>query len=95
MTNNQKVVNKNLIIKVADALGDLNEAVVYVGGAVVFLYADDPAASDVRPTKDIDLFLEIATYGYLTKLQKKLSQKKFFPAQDQDVMCRFFNPLNP
>lgn len=30
----------------AKALGDLNEQVVYVGGAMVSLYIDDPAAED-------------------------------------------------
>jgi hypothetical protein len=85
----QKSINKNLIKRVSVALGDLNKNVVYVGGAVVFLYADDTAASDVRSTKDIDLFLEITTYGQLIKLQEKLARKKFFPEKDHEVMCRF------
>ncbi len=89
MNYNQRTINKKLIKKVADALGELNNEVVYVGGSVLALYADDPAASDVRPTKDVDIFLEIAAYGDLIKFQEKLAKKKFFPAQDQEVMCRF------
>ena len=38
-----------------EALGELNNKVVYVGGAVVSLYVNDPAAEEPRPTKDIDL----------------------------------------
>ncbi|MBX3007605.1 MAG: nucleotidyl transferase AbiEii/AbiGii toxin family protein [Melioribacteraceae bacterium] len=81
--------NKSLIKKVAFALGELNEHVVFVGGSVASLYADDPAAEDVRPTKDVDIFLEIASYGKLIKLQEKLATKGFYPAIEEGVMCRF------
>ena len=89
MQQKYKNINESLIKKVAEALGELNDNIVYVGGAVVSLYADDPAASDVRPTKDIDVFLEIASYGKLTMFQEKLAEKGFFPAKDQEIMCRF------
>ena len=46
-----KKVNEEIIKKIALALGDLNNKVVYVGGAVVSLYADDPAADDVSLQK--------------------------------------------
>ncbi len=59
------IVNRGVIKKIAVALGDLNERVMYVGGAVVSLYINDPAADDVRPTKDIDISLEIASLGEL------------------------------
>ncbi len=42
------LINRLAITKVAIALGELNEQVVYVGGAVVSLYIDDPAAEDVN-----------------------------------------------
>lgn len=54
-------INRLATKKVATALGELNEQVVYVGGAVVSLYIDDPAAEDVRPTKDVDISLEIVS----------------------------------
>jgi predicted nucleotidyltransferase len=84
-----KKVNEEIIKKVAIALDDLNDQVVYVGGAVVSLYADDPAADDVRPTKDIDIFLEITSYAKLAQLQEEIAKKGFFPATDQGIMCRF------
>ena len=43
----------------------------------------------MRPTRDIDLFLEIISYGQLGKLQEKLVEKGFFPAKGEEVMCRF------
>jgi len=84
-----KKLNERMIKKIALALGDLNEKVVYVGGAVVNIYADDSAAEDVRPTKDVDVFLEIATYGKLTILQEELASKGFYPAIEEEVICRF------
>ena len=57
------LINKAATKKIAQALGELNERVVYVGGAVVSLYIDDPSADDVRPTKDIDIGMEIANLG--------------------------------
>ena len=56
-----KTINIGIIKEVATALDELNEQVVYVGGAVVGIYADDPAAEDVRPTKDVDFTLKIAS----------------------------------
>lgn len=39
---------------IAVGLGDLRNDVVFVGGSVAELYADDPAATDIRPTMDVD-----------------------------------------
>lgn len=89
MSLKNKKINEGIIKEVAEALGELNERVVYVGGAVVSLYADDPAAEDVRPTKDVDIFLEIASYGKLAEFQEELASKGFHPTPVQNVICRF------
>jgi predicted nucleotidyltransferase len=81
--------NEDLIREIALAFGELNEKMVYVGGAVVGLYADVPASSKVRPTKDIDVFLEIVSYTQLVRLQEQLARKGFMPEIEQGVMCRF------
>jgi len=47
------LINRAIIKKVAVALGDLNKKVIYVGGATVSLYINDPGADDVRPTKPL------------------------------------------
>ena len=86
---NYKNYNEALIRTIALALGELNEKVVYVGGSVVSLYADDSAAEETRPTKDIDVFLEIASYGKLVKLQENLESKGFYPEPEEGVICRF------
>ena len=57
---------------IAEGLGDLLKDVVFVGGAVAELYADDPAATDIRPTMDVDCVIELATYGSLQDFEQLL-----------------------
>jgi len=75
MLNNINL-NKKVIITIASALGELNPEVMYVGGAVVSLYINDPSAEDVRPTKDLDISMEIASAGELEKIRKSLNQSR-------------------
>ncbi len=49
-----RIINLSVVAEIAQALGDLNESVVFVGGAVISIYADDPAADEVRPTTEVD-----------------------------------------
>lgn len=55
-----RTINLGVVAEIAAALKDLNEHVVFVGGAVVSLYTDDPAADEVRPTGDIDFTVNLA-----------------------------------
>jgi len=88
------LINRKVIHTVATALGTLNDKVVYVGGAVVSLYIDDKAAEDVRPTKDVDISLEIATVAELEKLREDITRKGFKQSHEDDVICRFrFNDI--
>ena len=83
------LLNKSVIKTVAEGLGELNQRVVYVGGAVVSMYINDPAADDVRPTKDIDISLEIASLTELEEIRQDLKKKGFSQTADEDVICRF------
>lgn len=82
-------INRGIIKKIAFALGELNEQVIYVGGATVGLYINDPAAEDVRPTKDVDISLSIATIGELEQIREAITQKGFIQTAEVDVICRF------
>jgi hypothetical protein len=53
--------NVSRIKAVHKALGDLRDKVVFVGGATVSLYIDR-TASEVRPTEDVDLLVELVSY---------------------------------
>ena len=73
------VINREATIKIAHALGALNQEVVFVGGSIVSLYIDDKAAEDIRPTKDIDLTFQISTVGKLELLRQQLLEKRIYP----------------
>lgn len=83
------IINRKVIQKVAKALGDLNSQVIYVGGATVSLYINDPAADDVRPTKDIDISIKVASVAHLEEIREELSKRGFKQTADLDVICRF------
>ena len=62
---------------VAKGLEELKEKVVFVGGAIAELYADDPASSDIRPTQDIDFTTELRSYKELSEFEEDLRKKRF------------------
>jgi predicted nucleotidyltransferase len=83
------IIQSRFIEKIAIALGELNEQVAFVGGSVVSLYANDWASEDVRPTKDIDITLQIASLSQLEALREELVSKGFQQSADETVICRF------
>lgn len=50
--------NIETLIKVACGFRHLVNELVFVGGVMAELYADDPAATEIRPTKDVDCVVE-------------------------------------
>jgi len=83
------LINREIIRRIAIALDDLNERVIFVGGAVVSQYINDPAADDIRPTKDIDISLEIGSLTELENIRIELINKGFVQTAEEDVICRF------
>jgi len=73
---------------VHNALEELADSVVYVGGATVSLYRDRPAA-ELRPTDDVDILLEIAKYGDYAALEERLRAKGFVNDIESGVICRY------
>lgn len=56
---------------VNNALQELRDSVVFVGGATISLYADRPVL-EVRPTDDVDVIIEIVNYTQRQQLEEKL-----------------------
>ncbi|MCK4746292.1 MAG: hypothetical protein KAT15_04625 [Bacteroidales bacterium] len=50
--------NMTMLQVISTGLGELNDDIVFIGGAVAELYADDPAGSEIRPTIDVDCIIE-------------------------------------
>ena len=82
--------NRERLGLVAEALGDLRTRVVFVGGAVLKLYATDPAAPEPRPTLDVDCIIEVSTRFAYSKLEEDLRRKGFRDDQSEGApVCRW------
>ena len=81
-------INLGVVAEIANALGDLNESIVFVGGAVVSVYADDDAAGEVRPTQDIDLTLKLFDINQ-QDLDKQLAERGFHPDIHGHAICSY------
>lgn len=63
---------------------------VFVGDATISLYADDPAAAEPRPTDDIDVVVELATYTeFSNQLEDRLRQLGFVNDVESGIICRY------
>ncbi|SMN17286.1 hypothetical protein CRYPA_1233 [uncultured Candidatus Thioglobus sp.] len=68
-----RVINIGVVAEIAEALKEFKDQVIFVGGSVVSLYTDDPAADDIRPTADIDITVKLMNQGNYLQIQKHLS----------------------
>lgn len=84
-----KVINLALVAQVANGLKELKERMVFIGGAVISLYTDDPAAEEIRPTTDIDMTINLANYNEWAKMQERLSELKFYPDPQGQSICSY------
>lgn len=83
----------DLLERAAVALGDLADEVVFVGGATVTLWITDPAAPPPRPTKDVDVIVEVATRSGYYAFEDRLRAIGF--RNDERVICRWHHPAPP
>ena len=82
--------NITMLQTVANGLGDLKDEMVFVGGSVAELYVSNPAASDIRPTLDVDCVVELSSKIAHAKWEEQLRAKKFTHDTTQGApICRF------
>lgn len=74
----------------AAVLGDLADEVVFVGGATVSLWITDPGAPPPRPTKDVDVIVEVATRADYHAFEERLRRAGF--RDDGQIICRWRHP---
>ena len=72
------------------ALDNLADEVVFVGGATIPLWITDPAAPPPRPTKDVDVIIEVATRSAYYAFEDRLRAAGF--RNDKEVICRWHHP---
>ena len=84
-----KVINLALVAQVANGLKELNDKMVFIGGAVISLYTDDLAAEEIRPTSDIDMTINLANYAEWAQMQERLSELGFYPDPQGQSICSY------
>lgn len=85
----QKTNNERLQ-EIAEALQDLNDRLVYVGGAMAGSYATDPTATEPRVTFDVDCVVDTKSYSEHIDFENKLRAKHFQNDQTPDApLCRW------
>ncbi len=65
------------IARVAEALGDLRDRVVFIGGAIAPLLQSHPPFPRARPTKDVDAVTATTSYSDLEALDRALRAREF------------------
>lgn len=74
--------------QIAEALGDLREQVVFVGGAVAGLLVTDPLADPVRATRDVDAVVN-ASRTMFYRIEEAVAQRGFARDVTSEVICRW------
>jgi len=76
---------------VNELLKDLNQEFVFVGGATTSLYApnDKQHELDIRPTDDVDVVIELASYGGYAAVDERLRSIGFSNDVESGVICRY------
>ena len=74
--------------QVAEALGDLREQVVFVGGAVAGLLVTDPLADSVRATRDVDAVVN-SSRALFHRIEAAVAERGFARDIGSDVICRW------
>jgi hypothetical protein len=73
---------------IAEALGELRDQVVFVGGAVAGLLITDPLAEGVRATRDVDAVVE-AGRAQFQRIEAQVAAAGFVRDMDSGVICRW------
>ncbi len=82
-------MNIELLELAAQALEPVLDKVVFLGGASIILWITDPSAPPVRPTKDIDIVVEVTTRLAFHSFEERLRSLGFNEDQEGGVICRW------
>lgn len=84
-----KTINIAVVAQVAEALKELKEKMIFVGGAVVSLYTDDAAADEIRTTGDIDMTINLMNFSNWNDMQEQLANLGFHPDPMGHAICSY------
>lgn len=82
--------NNERLQEIVEAMGELNDRLVYVGGSMAELYASDSAAPEPRVTLDVDCVANTLSYREHSDFEKLLRAKHFTNDMSEDApRCRW------
>ena len=88
----ERTDNPNLaILEIAvEALGDLSDSLVFVGGCATGLLVTRVRANQIRATKDVDVVTRVATIAEYHGIETQLTARGFKPDTSPDApICRW------
>lgn len=82
--------NEERLQEIAEGMQELNDRLIYVGGAMAGFYVTDPAATAPRTTFDVDCVVDSKSYAEHVAFEKLLREKHFQNDQTPDApLCRW------
>jgi hypothetical protein len=82
-------VSLELLERAAQALKPVLGEVVFLGGASIVLWITDPAAPAPRPTKDVDVVIEVTSRTAFHAFEERLRSLSFIEDQQDGLICRW------
>jgi predicted nucleotidyltransferase len=82
--------NARLLLSTVEKLASLLDRIAFVGGCATGLLITDPGAAPVRPTLDVDVITEVASYAEYTTMEQQLRQLGFRESRAEGApVCRW------
>ncbi len=83
--------NSERLQEIAEGMREMNERLVYVGGAMAGSYANDPAATEPRTTTDVDCVVNSTNYAEHAAFEEQLRKLHFQNDTESEppVICRW------
>lgn len=78
-----------LLEEAAGRLEPVLDEVVFVGAATLVLWITDPAAPEIRPTRDVDVIVEVFARRDYYRFEERLRELGFREDQESGVICRW------
>jgi len=84
-----RIINIATVAEIAEALQELKDQMVFIGGAVISVYTDDPSADEIRPTADVDLTINLLNYAEWAQMQERLAELGFSPDPHRQAIISY------
>jgi hypothetical protein len=80
--------NREQLIRTVNALGEICNDIVFLGGSIVGLLITDTGSEPVRATEDVDFIVEVSSRVEYERLTTRLETKGFRPDPEGPI-CRY------